>query len=377
MKNKPLSVTGTYQTVGSLNFFIPSPLPPTDPPFELSSELVGLYGEATFRLGQLQEMSRKLPDPTRFLKAYVIKEALLSSEIEGIHTTLLDVFTHTIGETKASKNTMLVLNYTESLDVALDMIQNKKLPLSSRVILAAHDALMRGEESATPGSYRKQSVRVGDLIPPPSQEIQKLMGALEDYINEPLGLPLLIKAGLVHVQFETIHPFLDGNGRIGRLLIILMLLKGGLLDMPILYPSYYFKKHRLEYYQLLDRVRTQGDFEGWITFYLRAMRDSALDGCLRAEEIEDLEQKLKGVILTDPLFSKQRETALNALNLLFSQPVLDTVQLSKGIDKAYNTAHSILQRFVRLGWVSETIIHKRNRQYRFEPYLILLEKEYT
>ena len=369
--------TGTYKKVGELNFFIPYPLPPDNPSLDLNPEIVSLFGEATFRLGQLQEMSRRVPDPIRFLKAYVIKEALLSSEIEGIHTTLLDVYTHTVNGPKPNKNTRLVINYTHALDTAIDLIKKEGLPLSTRVILKAHAALMEGEEGASPGSYRKQSVKVGDLVPPPAPEIARLMGLLEGYIHESPSLPLLIKAGLVHVNFETIHPFLDGNGRIGRLLIVLMLVEGGLLDMPILYPSYYFKKHRLEYYQLLDRVRTHGDFEGWIAFYLKAVRDSAVDACVRAQEIEQLEQQLKSFIKTDPSFAKQRETAMSALELLFSQPVIDIGQLSKGLGMAYNTAHSILLRFVSLGWVEHVTESKRTKQYRFQAYMTLLEKEYS
>jgi len=148
-------------------------------------------------------------------------------------------------------------------------------------------------EKANPGSYRKQSVRVGNLVPPPAPEVSKLISDLEKYMNEPSELPPLIRAGLVHVQFETIHPFLDGNGHIGRLLIVMMLIDSGLLTLPVLYPSYYFKKHHLEYYQRLDEVRSNGDFEGWISYYLKAIRDSAIDSHKRAKEIEALDDRLK------------------------------------------------------------------------------------
>ncbi len=379
---------GTYRTLGTLNYFIPSPLPPADPQLELTSEIMSLYGEASFALGQLNEMCLKLPDPKRFIKAYVIKEALLSSSIEGIHTTLLDVFTYlpglntTFGESKSdfkpNKDTQLVLNYTKALDAALDLLKIEGLPLAQRVILRAHEALMSGGEGekSTPGIYRKQSVRVGDLIPPPAQEIPNLMGQLEVFINEPSEMQVLIKAGLAHVHFEMIHPFLDGNGRIGRLLIVLMLIDNGLLGVPILYPSYYFKKHHFEYYQKLDLVRTQGDFEGWIAFYLKAIRDSARDAYIRAKEIEALESTLKDMAQNDPRFAKMRETATRALDFLFSQPVTGIAGMSHSLGKAYNTVSNILKEFVARGLVSEHIIHKRNKLYRFEPYLALLEKEY-
>jgi Fic family protein len=361
-----------------LRYFVPHPLPPSNPPFQFNAEIMTLYGEASFSLGKLNEMAQRLPDPKRFIKAYVIKEALLSSAIEGIHTTLLDVFKEALTESKPNKETQLVLNYTKSLDIALSMIKDEGLPLVSRVILSAHKALMSlGEgDKATPGQYRKQSVRVGELIPPPAPHIPELMADLEKYIQQDSGLPPLIKAGLAHVQFETIHPFLDGNGRIGRLLIVLMLIDGGLLQIPILYPSYYFKKHHLEYYQRLDRVRTQGDFEGWIAYYLRAIRDSSLDAHRRAKEIEHLENDLKALIQTDPKFSKMRETALSGLNILFQMPIMGIKEMSLGIGKAYNTAHNIIMHFMDLGIVSENKEQKRNKLYRFDPYLKLLEKEY-
>ena len=191
--------------------------------------------EATFALGKLNEAKFRLPDPQRFVRAYIIKEALLSSAIENIHTTLLDVFTSVLENAKPNKSTQLVLNYMHALEAALHMIKDENLPIDSRVILKVHKILMSvGEDDyASPGFYRLQPVRVGDLIPAPPLEVPRLMEALEKYINEPSDIPPLIRAGLTHVQFETIHPFLDGNGRIGRLLIVLMLIDNDLLTRPI------------------------------------------------------------------------------------------------------------------------------------------------
>ncbi|MCX7337957.1 MAG: Fic family protein [Alphaproteobacteria bacterium] len=378
MRESSVRETGLYQTLGELRYFIPHSLPPKNPPLEINAEMMSLYGEASYALGQLNETSQRLPDPKRFIKAYVIKEALLSSSIEGIHTTLIDVFTHTLGDSRPSKETQLVLNYTQALDAALTMIQDQGLPLVNRVILKSHEALMStgdGDKS-TPGHFRKQSVRVGDLIPPPAQEIPNLMSGLERYINESSNLPPLIKAGLAHVHFEMIHPFLDGNGRIGRLLIVLMLINGGLLKLPILYPSYYFKKHHLDYYQRLDRVRTHGDFEGWVTYYLEAIRDSAIDAHIRAREIETLEIRLQDLIQTEISFARMKDTASSALGFLFGQPVTGIAEMSQKLGKAYNTIQNVLKEFVNHNIVSQNIIHKRNKLYRFEPYLALLEKEY-
>ena len=375
-----MRTTGKYQLLGNLNYFIPDPLPPSNPELHLSSETINLYGKATFMLGKLNEMSSKLPDSNRFIKAYVIKEALLSSSIEGVHTTLIDVFTHTLDTTtsKPSKETQLIVNYTQALESAISMLKNENFPLTLRVLSHAHQVLMSSEEGnkANPGNFRKQSVRVGNLTPPPAQEIPDLMANLERYINEDSDIPPLIRAGLVHVIFETIHPFLDGNGRLGRLLIVLMMIHDELLLSPILYPSYYFKKHHFEYYQKLDRVRTEGDFEGWILFYLKAIHESALDAYNRAKEIEELESMLQQKIMAEPDFIRIQKTASQTLHILFSQPIIDVSHVSKNLGKAYNTAQNVLTVFVKHGILSESIINKRNKLYTFEPYIALLEKEY-
>ncbi|MGE4168237.1 MAG: Fic family protein [Candidatus Babeliales bacterium] len=368
--------TGVYQVLGDARYFIPAPLPPGKPPFELSPEILAAHSKASFALGQLNEISKRVPDQQRFIKAYVIKEALLSSAIEGIHTTLLDVFTARLGEHKINKDTQLVLNYTKALDAALGMMQ-QGLPIANRIILKAHEELLsEGEgDRAMPGAFRKQSVRVGNLIPAPAQRIPDLMTDLERYINEPSQETPLIKAGLVHVQFETIHPFLDGNGRIGRLLIVLMLIEHNLLLSPILYPSLYFKRHSLEYYQKLDRVRTHGDFEGWILYYLQAIHESALDAYKRAQELEALEHRLKALIEHDDSFSRMRDTAYDALEFLYAHPVTTISFMSQNLGKAYNTIQNILQEFMNHGIVSEMILNKRNKQYHFQLYLSVLEKE--
>ena len=377
---KAKRAVGKYHQIGNLRYFIPHSLPPVNPALEMNAEIISLYGEASFALGQLNEMSEKLLSPKRFIKAYVIKEALLSSAIEGVHTTLLDVFTHVLNDKqRPNKNTQLVLNYTHALETAFVMISKEKFPLVSRVILHTHQALMSvGEgDKATPGEFRKQSVRVGELIPPPAPEIPNLMQDFEKYINQSHDLPPLIQAGLAHVHFETIHPFLDGNGRIGRMLIVLMLVHSGLLKLPILYPSYYFKKHHLKYYQKLDRVRTHGDFEGWMSYYLQAIKESAIDAHRRAKEIENLENKLRNKIQTDKAFSKMRETAQEVIEALFDQPITGASEMSKRVNRSYNTVQNIFKIFCRHHFLSKGDLRKRHQMYRFDPYMKLLEKEYS
>jgi|SRR5579859_1419706 len=370
--------TGKYENIGTNQCFIPDNLPPQNPPLILDPESTTLYGEAMLQVGKLAEISQRLPDAHRFLKSYVVKEALLTSSIEGIHTTMLDVFTQPLLESQPTKETQLVLNYTQALETALSMIKNENLPISSRVILKAHEVLMSGEgNNSNPGHYRTQMVRVGSLVPAPPTRISELMSELERFINVDEAFPTLIKAGLVHVQFEMIHPFFDGNGRIGRLLIVLILIQDGILSTPILYPSYYFKKHHVEYYQRLDRVRTHGDFEGWTTFYLSAIKYSSIDAVRRINDIEDLRQQLIDTMMHDKKISdKKRETRLNALNVIFSFPVINISTLESQLDISYNTAHQIIKEFLAQGMLVEENQQKRGKLFKFKRYLDILEQDY-
>lgn len=369
--------TRKYQTIGSTTYFIPDPLPPKNPDLELNAEIMDLYSQALIILGKLNEIGNHIPNTSRFIKAYVIKEALLSSSIENIHTTIIDIFTQQLKNNKPSKETQLVINYYKALEQALNMTQGQGYPIVSKVLLHTHKILMGSDTSSTsnPGSYRKQSVRVGNLVPPPAPEIANLISNLEYFINEASEIPTLIKAGLAHVQFETIHPFLDGNGRIGRLLIILMLIQDNILQIPILYPSYYFKKMHLEYYHRLNRVQTHGDFEGWILFYLETIFHSATDAYNRAKEIQKLYEELTNTILDQDDFSKIKETSHLIVQELFASPVINIAQLSKSINKSYNTTQKIIKIFEQNKIVEEITSQKRNKLYVFKPYLEILDKE--
>ena len=203
------------------------------------------------------------------------------------------------------------------------------------------------------------------------------MSALERFINQDQSLPPLIKAGLAHLQFETIHPFLDGNGRIGRLLIVLMLVDSNLLSVPILYPSYYFKKHHQEYYMRLDRVRSDGDFEGWINYYLKAMSECAHDAWQRAKEIERLESDLRDTVANNDLFSKIHEQAANGLSLLFQYPVTSISELSEHLQQSYNATAGLIKKFEQIGILVEVSSQKRNKLFKFKMYFDVLEKEYS
>ncbi len=371
-------VSGQYEKLGLTNFFLPNPLPPQNPSLSMDMSLTELYGRAMHALGQLNEMAQRLPNINRFIKAYVVSEALLSSAIEGIHTTRIDVLSSSSQETKPNKETQLVQNYTSALDAALNLVIKDRMPITSRVFLTAHEALMSqgAGESASPGAYRRQSVQVGEFTPPPANKINNLIADMEIFINSDDSLPPLIKAGLIHVQFETIHPFLDGNGRIGRMLIVLMLIESKLLHAPIIYPSYHFKKHHLLYYQKLDLVRTKGDFEGWLVFFLEAIIVSSQDAYRRAKDIEALEKNILDEMISSSIFKNIFEEAKNALSILFETPVISIPDFSKKIGKSYNTANKILTKFTDAKILVEMTSQKRNKVYQFTSYLDLLESEF-
>lgn len=367
---------GSFETLGNLHYFIPGNIPPQNPAIILSARCMELFGNVMHGLGKLNELSKRLRSPERFVKAYVIKEALMSSSIEGIHTTLLDVYTQPLGQAKTNKATQLVLNYSDSLNSALSMM--KQIPISSRVIRSAHAVLMSkgAGDKSNPGEFRQQSVRVGDFYPPLPHYVPQLMAELDHYINMDLTHPPLIKAGIAHLQFETIHPFLDGNGRMGRLLIILMLLDARLLSTPILYPSYHFKKRQSEYYLRLSNGNLKGEFEEWIEFYLEVLKDSCDDAYMRALEIEQLETNILNIFQSNRKYHRYLSVAEAALPFLFDQPVFSITQLAGYLNRTYNATQNFISILIDSGTVSADPIKKQNRLFQFQLYLDVLEKEY-
>lgn len=370
-------ITGEYQNIGSLKHFVPYPLPPQNPKFEWNSELIQRYGDAIYALGQLNEISKRLPDFERFIKAYVIKEAMLSSEIEGVNTTIIDMWTEELGVQTASKEVELVANYTKALNFSLKMIKDEGFPIVNRVIKKAHEVLMNAESGhkSNPGNYRTLQVKVGNLVPPASTQISQLMAELENYINNDESLPPLVKTGLAHVQFEAIHPFSDGNGRIGRLLIVLMLINTGLLSVPALYISYYFKKNHLKYYEALDLVRTKGDFEGWVLFFLEAVVVSANDAIKRINYIEQLELQLNEKILKSGVFKKNKENAFRVIKYLFANPVTNVTSAQGFLGMSFNATKKILEDLCAIEILKSYQINEKTKHYNFVEYLELLEME--
>lgn len=375
MKNKP-SRSGHYETFGEHAHFVPSPLPPV-PNIELDKELLELYGEAMQSLGKFAEAQSRIPSKRQFLDVYVAKEAVYTSQIENINTTLTQVLEYNPKQKNENKDVQEVLNYINALQHGIHLLREKNLPISSRLIRDCHSKLLSGVrgESKSPGQYRKVPVFVGSLVPPPAHYVENLIADLEKFIHEDATILPLIKTGLAHVQFETIHPFLDGNGRIGRLLLVLMLLDYGIINEPVLYPSFYFMKYRSEYYDRLEAVRTKSEYEGWIKFYLRGIRASAEDIVKRAWAIDTLLEDCTRKIETEPL--RTHANANTLLEQLCHTPVLTINDVVELTGSAYNTAQKLVSSFVNLGILEQDKDVQRNKTYTFRKYLDILEKEFT
>lgn len=375
MKNKP-SRSGHYETFGEHEHFVPSCLPPV-PSIELDKELLELYGEAMQSLGKFAEAQSRIPSKRQFLDVYVAKEAVYTSRIENINTTLTQILEYNPKQKTENKDVQEVLNYINALQHGIHQLRDKSMPISSRLIRECHAKLLSGVrgESKSPGQYRKVPVFVGSLVPPPAHYVENLIAELEKFIHEDTAILPLIKTGIAHVQFETIHPFLDGNGRIGRLLLVLMLLDYGIINEPVLYPSFYFMKYRSEYYDRLEAVRTKADYEGWIKFYLRGVRASAEDIVKRAWAIDTLLEDCTRKIETAPL--RSHANANIVLEQLCHTPVLTINDVVELTGSAYNTAQKLITSFVNLGVLEQDKDIQRNKTYTFRKYLDILEKEFS
>lgn len=297
--------TGTYRTVGdekgSYVAFIPHPLPPCDPPLNISHEEDRrLLRRAEHALARLALASSIVPSTRVFVYSFIRKEAVISSQIEGAQATLPDLITATAETNAAEKDADIeeICNYLRAVEFCLTEVQKSNgLPISTRLLCGAHHHLMQGVRGChkTPGKIRRSQNWIGGsrpqtarYVPPPPRQLPALLSELEKYVHREDELPLLVRVGLLHVQFETIHPFLDGNGRVGRLLIALLLKHWGLLSEPLLYLSLFFKRHRMEYYEHLNAVRTKGDWEGWLRYFLRGVADIGDEAVDCAEKITKL-----------------------------------------------------------------------------------------
>lgn len=357
--------------------FIPAPLPPADPPLTLDESLVELHALAVTAVGKLSVASAMVPSSQWFIYGFVRKEAVVSSEIEGTQATLQDVVTYeATRQAERPDDVREVCNYVDALTYArAEIARPKGLPLSSRLLCEAHRRLMRGVRGAEkqPGEIRRSQNWIGGsrpgnarFVPPPPEDVPALMAQLDKWIHANDPLPPLVKTGLAHVQFETIHPFLDGNGRIGRLLVTLLLEHWGLLSTPMLYLSLALKRRQQEYYARLSGVRTAGEWEAWTTFYLECVREAADDGVRAAEAIYTLIGKDRARLLKHATATVH---AVRLLDLLPSNPVVTlplTVELLK-VSKP--TASKAIVSLENAGILRETTGNRRDRVYAYQKYL--------
>jgi len=357
--------------------FIPATLPP-NPPLELSGHIGGLLERASNSLGRLDGLSRSL-DPDRLLYMYVRKEAVLSSQIEGTQSTLTELleFENSDSPGVPVEDVREVSRYVAALRYAIDQIAGG-LPLSLRLIRGTHDVLMTGGRGGhqTPGEFRRSQNWIGGtrpgtarFVPPPPHELMRVLGDLEKFIVEGNATPI-IKAGLAHAQFETIHPFLDGNGRLGRLLITMILCSEKTLAEPFLYLSLYFKQHRDDYYAALQRIRTEGDWEGWMAFYLEGVDWTARQATQTTTRLLEL-------------FSSDRERIITAARAPATLRVYEEIQrrvivsirrVSETLDLSIPTVTTALRRLEELNIVRETTGRKYGRMFAYQKQLDILNE---
>lgn len=356
--------------------FVPSPLP-YDPPLRYDEALLGLLSEADQELARLDAATEFLPNPDLFVKMYVRKEAVLSSQIEGTQASLVDVLEHEARTARAGGPVLEVVNYVRAMNLGLERLAT--LPLSLRLLNEIHRELLRGARGGerTPGEFRRSQNWIGpagctladaSFVPPPPEEAKAAMGDLERFLHDERPLPLLVRAALVHAQFETIHPFLDGNGRIGRLLITFLLCVKGVLRRPTLYLSYDFKRRRQEYYDRLQAVRDAGDVEGWVRFFLQGVRDVAREGTETARRILHLREEHRALVTTR---LKNSTAGFQLLDRLFEQPVVTVQLVQKHLGRSYPAANDLVAGFERLGLLREITGGARNRVFRYDPYVAI------
>lgn len=360
--------------------FRPAPLPP-NPPIALSGELVAKLVDANKKLAALDGLSARIPNMDLFVSMYVRKEALLSSQIEGTQCTLDDIL-NPLMEENTNRNVSDVVNYIKATEFALNRLHS--LPLCNRLIKETHAVLMegvRGQEKS-PGEFRYSqnwiggqgsTIRNARYIPPNPEDMQTAMSDLEKYMNGDDSLDPLIQAALIHYQFETTHPFLDGNGRVGRLLITLFLMEKGILSRPALYISYFLKMNRIEYYDRMTQVRKTGDYEQWVMFFLQALSDSAGDAIQTIDALTALHNQSVAKL---GAFSKRQQTNLLKLfAYIETNPIIDIQKTASALGLSYNTVSKMVTILVDEGILRQTDKAGKAKIYSYAEYLDILRKD--
>ena len=360
--------------------FRPAPLPP-NPPIALSGELVAKLVDANKKLAALDGLSARIPNMDLFVSMYVRKEALLSSQIEGTQCTLDDIL-NPLMEENTNRNVSDVVNYIKATEFALNRLHS--LPLCNRLIKETHAVLMegvRGQEKS-PGEFRYSqnwiggqgsTIRNARYIPPNPEDMQTAMSDLEKYMNGDDLLDPLIQAALIHYQFETTHPFLDGNGRVGRLLITLFLMEKGILSRPALYISYFLKMNRIEYYDRMTQVRKTGDYEQWVMFFLQALSDSAGDAIQTIDALTALHNQSVAKL---GAFSKRQQTNLLKLfAYIETNPIIDIQKTAAALGLSYNTVSKMVTILVDERILRQTDKAGKAKIYSYADYLDILRKD--
>ena len=377
--------TGRYEvaTAGgeSVRAFVPAPLPPA-PPLAFEGGLERSLEAAVLAVGRLDGVSTLLPDKALFLYAYVRKEAVLSSQIEGTQSSLSDLLLFELNEAPGVPldDVVEVSNYVAALDHGLARLR-EGFPLSNRLIREIHGVLLahgRGS-SKDPGQFRRSQNWIGGsrpgnavFVPPPHTAVPDCMAALERFMHaEDDGLPVLVRAGLAHVQFETIHPFLDGNGRVGRLLITFLLCHTRLLREPLLYLSLYLKQNRATYYALLDRVRREGDWEAWLAFFLDGVRETAEGAVSTAQRLAAMFQDDRRQV--EPA-GRRVGSALRVHEALKARPILSLPAICDATGLSFPAASSGMDLLADLGIARELTGKRRNRLFVYDRYLAILNE---
>ena len=362
--------------------FIPAPLPP-DPPIVMGDEINVALSRADRALGRLDGSIETLPHPELFLSMFVRKEAVLSSQIEGTQASLSDVIKAeaAVIDRARPSDVREVQNYMKALDRGVDLLN--RLPISTRLISELHAILMadvRGMHQR-PGEVRESQNWIGPsgctlndafFVPPPPGEVGRLLGQLERFIHDDSRLPPLIRIGMAHGQFETIHPFLDGNGRVGRLLITLFLVEKAILRKPVLYLSYYFKRHRSEYYDRLQSLRDKGDWEGWILFFLQGVASVANLAAQTAHRVLRLREDDRQTVIDR--FERAAATPLRVLDTLYRLPICYPSQVARSHKVSYPTANGIIQQLQEAEILKEVTGRRRNRIYIYQKYMSLFDE---
>ena len=380
MQNRSGSFVTNLSGEAEYRSFRPSPLPPI-PPVELDSETTALLIEANRKVALLDGLSSRIPNMDLFVAMYIRKEALVSSQIEGTQCTLDDVLDPNI-DANVNGDVSDVINYIKATEFAVDRMNT--LPLCNRLIKETHAVLLQGVRGndKTPGEFRYSQNWIGGqgstlknarYIPPNPQDMTEAMSDLEKYINADDALDPLIRAALIHYQFETVHPFLDGNGRIGRLLITLFLMQTRILSTPALYISCYLKSNRIEYYDRMTEVRKSGNYEQWIAFFLRAVADTAEDAIETIDLLTALHAKSESQIEKETPRVKANLRVL--LSYLEKNPIVDIKKTSTALGFSYNTTAKYVDIFREKGILSQTAKAGKAKIYSYTNYLDILRKD--